>query len=286
MLTPARDAAQAEFPPGEFIEYDLDDDSRLVPVDRPPGKNTANVVVGVIRNFTAKYPEGMTRVILLGDPSKAMGAVAEPECRRIIAALDLAERHARAARVVRRLCRRQDLDGERHREHGLDRPRPAATDRVHPGRRRSERRGQRHQRRRATVLERRSHHAAAHARHPGHDPAGRHGAHRQAGARLLGQRLGRRQSGHRRLRAHHGPQRPGTVLGARPHRGVRTSCCATTSTPTCCRANAFRVVRRPPTRSTATSVLSPHGGEASRWSATSSRTSRIPDASARSRSAG
>ena len=63
-----------------------------MPVHRPPGKNTANVVVGVIRNFTAKYPEGMTRVILLGDPSKAMGAVAEPECRRINAALDLAER--------------------------------------------------------------------------------------------------------------------------------------------------------------------------------------------------
>ena len=92
MLTPSRHATQAEFPPGEFVEYDLGVDNCLVPVDRPPGKNTANVVVGVIRNFTAKYPEGMTRVILLGDPSKAMGAVAEPECRRINAALDLAER--------------------------------------------------------------------------------------------------------------------------------------------------------------------------------------------------
>ena len=92
MLTPSRDAASAEFPPGEFVEYDLGVDNCLVPVDRPPGKNTANVVVGVIRNFTAEYPEGMTRVILLGDPSKAMGAVAEPECRRINAAVDLAER--------------------------------------------------------------------------------------------------------------------------------------------------------------------------------------------------
>jgi acetyl/propionyl-CoA carboxylase alpha subunit/acetyl-CoA carboxylase carboxyltransferase component len=92
MLTPSHHGAQAEFPPGEFIEYDLGVDNCLVPVDRPPGKNTANVVVGVIRNFTLKYPEGMTRVILLGDPSKAMGAVAEPECRRINAALDLAER--------------------------------------------------------------------------------------------------------------------------------------------------------------------------------------------------
>ena len=33
----------------------------------------------------------MLRVVLLGDPTKALGSVAEPECRRIIAALDLAE---------------------------------------------------------------------------------------------------------------------------------------------------------------------------------------------------
>ena len=38
-----------------------------------------------------KYPEGMTRVLLLGDPSKDLGAIAEPECRRILAALDLAK---------------------------------------------------------------------------------------------------------------------------------------------------------------------------------------------------
>ena len=33
----------------------------------------------------------MQRVVLLGDPTKALGSVAEPECRRIMAALDLAE---------------------------------------------------------------------------------------------------------------------------------------------------------------------------------------------------
>jgi acetyl-CoA carboxylase carboxyltransferase component len=63
----------------------------LVPVDRPYGENHANVVVGVIRNFTAKSPQGMSRVIVLGDPSRGMGSLAEPECHRIIAALDLAE---------------------------------------------------------------------------------------------------------------------------------------------------------------------------------------------------
>src|ERR687893_589256 len=34
----------------------------------------------------------MLRVALLGDPTRALGSLAEPECRRIIAALDLAER--------------------------------------------------------------------------------------------------------------------------------------------------------------------------------------------------
>ena len=91
MLTPAQDDTQAEFPPGEFVEHDLDSVGNLVPVDRAYGENRANIVAGIIRNFTPEYPEGMTRVILLGDPSKDLGALAEPECRRIMAALDLAE---------------------------------------------------------------------------------------------------------------------------------------------------------------------------------------------------
>ena len=66
------------------------------PVDRPYGQNKANIIAGVIRNFTAKYPEGMTRVLLLGDPSKDLGALAEPECRRILAALDLAQDNGRS----------------------------------------------------------------------------------------------------------------------------------------------------------------------------------------------
>ena len=90
MLTPP-DGQPSAFPPGEFVEHELDATGRLVPVQRPPGSNTANLVVGVIRNRTASYPEGMTRVCLLGDPSRSMGALAEAECRRIIAALDLAE---------------------------------------------------------------------------------------------------------------------------------------------------------------------------------------------------
>jgi len=90
MVAPPRDVAQSRFPPGEWQEYDLDDENRLVPVERPPGENTANVVVAVVCNDTAKVPEGMTRVAVLGDPGNAMGSLAEPECRRILAALDLA----------------------------------------------------------------------------------------------------------------------------------------------------------------------------------------------------
>jgi len=91
MLTPDREDTRTAFPPGDFVEHDLSPESRLVPVERPYGHNKANIIAGVIRNFTSKYPEGMTRVLLLGDPSKDLGAIAEPECRRIIAALDLAE---------------------------------------------------------------------------------------------------------------------------------------------------------------------------------------------------
>jgi acetyl/propionyl-CoA carboxylase alpha subunit/acetyl-CoA carboxylase carboxyltransferase component len=91
MLTPTLEDSRAEFPPGTFVEHDLGPDDRLVPVDRPYGQNKSNIIAGVIRNFTAKYPEGMTRVLLLGDPGKDLGALAEPECRRIIAALYLAE---------------------------------------------------------------------------------------------------------------------------------------------------------------------------------------------------
>jgi acetyl-CoA carboxylase carboxyltransferase component/biotin carboxyl carrier protein len=90
MLTPAREAAPGPFPPGEFTEHDLSAEGRLAPVDRPYGQNKANIIVGVIRNFSDRYPEGMARVLLLGDPSKELGSLAEPECRRIAAALELA----------------------------------------------------------------------------------------------------------------------------------------------------------------------------------------------------
>ena len=91
MLTPPA-GALSRFPAGQFIEHDLDEHGTLVPVSRPYGMNTANIVVGLLRNYTEKAPEGMTRVALFGDPTRGLGNLAEPECRRIIAALDTAER--------------------------------------------------------------------------------------------------------------------------------------------------------------------------------------------------
>ncbi len=79
-------------PGGSVVEYDLDDSGTLVPADRPRGLNKAGLIAGVVSTPTLRYPEGVTRVVLSGDPTKALGAVAEAECARVIAALDLAER--------------------------------------------------------------------------------------------------------------------------------------------------------------------------------------------------
>ncbi len=77
-------------PGGSFTEHDLDDDGVLGPVHRPPGANRAGLVVGVVTTPTTRYPEGMTRVAVLGDPTKALGSIAEAECRLLLGALDLA----------------------------------------------------------------------------------------------------------------------------------------------------------------------------------------------------
>ena len=91
MLTPPKDGEQSDFPPGEFVEYDLDEHDLLIPVSRDYGRNESSIVVGVITSLTATYPDGMSRVTILGDPSQGLGSLAEPECKRIIAALALAE---------------------------------------------------------------------------------------------------------------------------------------------------------------------------------------------------
>jgi len=90
MLTPPR-GADADFPVGEFAEYDLEDSGeQLIPVSRPYGRNLAGIVAGVITSYTALVPDGMRRVAILSDPTSGLGNLAEAECRRILAALALA----------------------------------------------------------------------------------------------------------------------------------------------------------------------------------------------------
>ncbi len=77
---------------GSVVEHDLNDEGELVPVDRPRGGNRAGIIVAVVSTPTPLHPEGVTRVVLCGDPTKALGALGEAECTRVIAAIDLAER--------------------------------------------------------------------------------------------------------------------------------------------------------------------------------------------------
>lgn len=76
---------------GTVVEHDLDDTGALVPVDRPQGLNKAGIIVAVVTSPTVRHPQGVTRVVLSGDPLRSLGSVAEAECARVIAAIDLAE---------------------------------------------------------------------------------------------------------------------------------------------------------------------------------------------------
>ncbi|MBT9557033.1 MAG: ATP-grasp domain-containing protein, partial [Myxococcales bacterium] len=79
-------------PRGAFVEYDLPPlAGPACAVSRAFGRNVAGVVFGLLKTPTAKVPEGLERVLLLSDPLHRMGALSEPECARIIAAIDLAE---------------------------------------------------------------------------------------------------------------------------------------------------------------------------------------------------
>ena len=74
---------------GTFVEHDLVD-GRLEPVDRPLGSHEPGVMVGVISHVLRGHPDRLDRVLICGDPGRSMGAVAEAECRMVIAAIELA----------------------------------------------------------------------------------------------------------------------------------------------------------------------------------------------------
>jgi acetyl-CoA carboxylase carboxyltransferase component len=94
---PAGPGSGSELPVGRFEEFDLAPGAsapRAVSVaGRPFGMNESAIVFGIVTTPTEKVPEGMSRVLVLSDPTRGMGSLAAPECDRIVAALDLA--HAR-----------------------------------------------------------------------------------------------------------------------------------------------------------------------------------------------
>ena len=218
MLTPVSREASG-FPPGSFTELDLDADGETLVEVRRRARSELRAPGG--RADHQPHRGGAGGDDPGGAPVRPDPGSGEP--RRAGVPADQRRPRLRveapaSGRVVRRLLRRTDRDGLRHREHGLDRADPAPADRVHPGRRRGQHHRHRHQRRRPALLERRGHDADAHQGDPG-DDAGQHdGAHRQAGAGLLRCRVRRRQLRHRRLRPGHGSQRAGTVLGSQLRR--------------------------------------------------------------------
>jgi acetyl-CoA carboxylase carboxyltransferase component len=94
----ALDRGESDIPAGRFEEYDLDAAAQppaaVSVAGRPHAENTSAVVFGIIDTPTEQVPEGMRRVLILSDPTIGMGSLAAPECDRIVAALDLAERLA------------------------------------------------------------------------------------------------------------------------------------------------------------------------------------------------
>ena len=91
LVDPYEIAAWVAGPKGQFTELELGERGSAVQVNRPPGLNEAGVVMGLVRTCANQHPQGVDRVLLAGDPSKALGALAESECSRIIAALDYAQ---------------------------------------------------------------------------------------------------------------------------------------------------------------------------------------------------
>jgi acetyl/propionyl-CoA carboxylase alpha subunit/acetyl-CoA carboxylase carboxyltransferase component len=90
-LTSSEDIGRIER--GQFDELELDAQGHALESvrGRPAASNPTGVVVGLITNWSERFPDGLRRVLLLGDPNKDMGSLGEGECRRIIAALDHAE---------------------------------------------------------------------------------------------------------------------------------------------------------------------------------------------------
>ena len=79
--------------PGSFTEYDLTSDGAGLEAvdDRHASAREANLMVGMLSHPHERFANGLERVVIVGDLTRTMGSLAEPECRRVNAALDLAQ---------------------------------------------------------------------------------------------------------------------------------------------------------------------------------------------------
>lgn len=75
---------------GNFEEWDFSGDD-FGPTDRPWGRNEANLVIGIVENTADDGATPLRRVLIVGDATKTMGSLGEEECRRVLAAIDLAD---------------------------------------------------------------------------------------------------------------------------------------------------------------------------------------------------
>ncbi|NUM34358.1 MAG: ATP-grasp domain-containing protein [Candidatus Brocadiae bacterium] len=84
-------------PKGDFEEFDVVHDSitgkdKTISVSkRSYGENSSNVVFGIITNYPQDCHYELKRVLILSDPTVDMCSLAEEECKRVIAAISLAE---------------------------------------------------------------------------------------------------------------------------------------------------------------------------------------------------
>lgn len=92
MITFAGYPILSDMPTGEFEEYDVENGKPVSVKGRTPGLNSTNIVFGVISNFSKELNVHIRRVIILSDPTKDLGSLAEGESRNVIGALDLAEK--------------------------------------------------------------------------------------------------------------------------------------------------------------------------------------------------
>ena len=83
---------------GTFTEFELAEEDGaeggLVELEalRASSEREANLVIGRMSHPHERFDGGLERLVIIGDMTRTMGSLAEAECRRVIALMDVAER--------------------------------------------------------------------------------------------------------------------------------------------------------------------------------------------------